>query len=67
MCGDKNRDNSQPARQADPTQNLRQEIKIRSQEPLANELKKRLCSRYKSIVLNKCKSTFPNGLTVSCL
>lgn len=44
MCGDKNRENSQPARQADPTQNLRQEIKIQSQEPLANELKERFCS-----------------------
>lgn len=55
MCGDKNRDNSQPARQADPTQNLRQEIKIRSQEPLANELKERFCSCYWSTALNKCK------------
>lgn len=44
MCGDKNRDNSRPARQADPTQNLRQEIKIRSQEPLANQPKERFCS-----------------------
>lgn len=55
MCGDKNRDNSQPARQADPTHNLRQEIKIQSQEPLANELKETFCSLYWSTELNKCK------------